>query len=229
MYLIKGMGLRLFERSYCLRRRYTIALRSVVVAIGVAASALGWIKCCATAQREAVTAIRQAGGIVSYDWEPNHNSLRGKPTIWPRSLVDFLGVDYFHDVFRVRLDHRAHRSTIDDVAKLNNINELLLDTCSIDYNTLFKISCLRHLQLLSVRASFIESQEFNLLTAFPELEVLFFRDTPISDAFILRIRKHKHLKYIMLENTGVSEAAVEALRREMPRTLIQQRETMDPK
>ena len=58
---------------------------------------LGWTVRSAHIQREAVAAIRLAGGSVRYHWDKRHArnaSLFAKPW-WPKWLVNQLGVDYF--------------------------------------------------------------------------------------------------------------------------------------
>src|SRR5262249_9079810 len=82
------------------RRRFTVSVRALMAFVLVAGGGVGWVVHRARVQREAVAAIRQAGGRVFYDWEqiptrglyrdvlrPNPN---GRPG-WPKWLVDHLG------------------------------------------------------------------------------------------------------------------------------------------
>ena len=77
-------------------------------------------------QRDAVAAIRGAGGAVRYDWEwSNGNSFpRGDP--WaPKWLVGLIGVDYFGHVTFVRLiPGEADDATIAQVGRLTQLQRL---------------------------------------------------------------------------------------------------------
>jgi hypothetical protein len=78
------------------RRFLRFSVRGLIVLVLVIGVGLGWIVRSAYIQRDAVAAVKKAGGSVSYDREPSDgdNALAGSP--WtPRWLVDFVGVDYF--------------------------------------------------------------------------------------------------------------------------------------
>jgi hypothetical protein len=65
---------------------------------------LGWIVHRAQVQREAVAAIRRAGGSVMYEHQLRPR-IRGEPW-WPRSAAEILGIDYFDDVKSVFLESK---------------------------------------------------------------------------------------------------------------------------
>jgi hypothetical protein len=78
------------------------SLRALIVLVLLIGAGLGWLVRSAHVQRDAVAAIRRAGGSVSYDWEWNNGKSvpGGKP--WaPKWLVDLIGVDYFAHVTSV--------------------------------------------------------------------------------------------------------------------------------
>ena len=78
------------------RQRVRFNVRTMMIAVLVLCGSLGWVVRRAGVQREAVAAIRRAGGDVVYDWQ-----LRNGIPVWggkpwaPGWLVDLLGVDYF--------------------------------------------------------------------------------------------------------------------------------------
>jgi len=88
---------------------------------------LGWLVRSAHVQRDAVAAIRRAGGSVSYDWEWNNGKSvpGGKP--WaPKWLVDLIGVDYFAHVTSVRLKPALTDEAIEEVGHLTQLERLQL-------------------------------------------------------------------------------------------------------
>jgi hypothetical protein len=76
------------------------------------AGSLGWTVRSARIQREAVAAIRLAGGTVTYDWHKRHarnaSPFFAKP-LWPEWLVKHLGVDYFGHAVHVSLNLNARK------------------------------------------------------------------------------------------------------------------------
>ncbi len=75
------------------------SVRGLIVIVMVIGGWLGWIVRSARIQRDAVAAIENAGGSVSYDWEWNNGKGIPGGTAWaPRWLVDLIGVDYFGHV-----------------------------------------------------------------------------------------------------------------------------------
>ena len=102
------------------RRFLRFSVRGLIVLVLVIGGWLGWLVRSARIQREAVAAIKNAGGTVKYDWEWSNGSMipAGKP--WaPRWLVDLIGVDYFGHVTAVWLTQtrrqpmqRSHRSGV---------------------------------------------------------------------------------------------------------------------
>ena len=79
-------------------------MRGLIVLVVIIGAGLGWIVREAHVQRDAVEAIRKAGGSVTYDWEwtGRHRIPGGKP--WaPTWLVDLIGFDYFGHVTSVWL------------------------------------------------------------------------------------------------------------------------------
>ncbi len=85
--------------SHSWRRFLRFSVRGLIVLVLFVGAGLGWLVGQAHIQRDAVAAIRKAGGSVFYNWEVYH----GKPTPggrpWaPSWLVDLIGVDFFGHV-----------------------------------------------------------------------------------------------------------------------------------
>ena len=86
------------------RRFLRFSVRGLIVLVLVIGAGLGWLVRSARIQREAVAAIKKAGGSVNYDWEWSNGKTipEGKP--WaPRGSWIVIGVDYFGHVTAVWL------------------------------------------------------------------------------------------------------------------------------
>jgi hypothetical protein len=85
------------------RRLLRFSVRGLIVLVLVIGAALGWIVHQAHVQRDAVAALRMAGGLVQCDWEwRDGNRISGGKPWAPRWLVDLIGVDYFGHVTTVQ-------------------------------------------------------------------------------------------------------------------------------
>ena len=103
------------------------SLRALIVLVLLIGAGLGWLVRSAHVQRDAVAAIRRAGGSVSYDWEWNNGKSvpGGKP--WaPKWLVDLIGVDYFGHVTSVWLQPAPTDGAIVEVGHLTQLERLQL-------------------------------------------------------------------------------------------------------
>ena len=85
-----------------LRRLFQFRLRTLLLAVLVLSLALGWYVRRVELQRQAVAAVRSAGGDVFYDYELSAGKLdfQTKSSI-PQALLDRLGINFFHAVVRV--------------------------------------------------------------------------------------------------------------------------------
>ena len=77
-------------------------LRGLIVFVLAIGLWLGWIARSARVQREAVAAIRAAGGQVTYGYRA---TISGRPCA--ASLVDSIGIDYLDEVVSVSFDGSA--------------------------------------------------------------------------------------------------------------------------
>jgi hypothetical protein len=114
-----------------------------VVVIGVR---LGWIVHEAHIQRDAVAAIKKAGGADIYDWECRDGNKipRGQP--WaPRWLVDLIGVDCFGRVTAVQLS----RSSAPTDAALAHVGRLSRLQVLFDHSLSISDAGLAHLKGLA--------------------------------------------------------------------------------
>ena len=98
---------------------------------------LGWVVHLAHVQRDAVSAIRSAGGHATYDWQikrlPN-GVVRLDPTgrPWaPSWLLSYLGPDYFGHVQDVTLETRNTDAVMNQVEKLDKLRVIRISSAGI--------------------------------------------------------------------------------------------------
>ncbi len=76
------------------QRFLRFSVRGLIVLVLVIGAWLGWLVRSARIQREAVAAIKQDGGRVSYEWElRNGKFIRGGKSWAPKWLTHLIGVD----------------------------------------------------------------------------------------------------------------------------------------
>ena len=186
------------------------ALIALVMAIGVF---LGWYVRTVQVQRDAVAAIKKAGGAVAYDWEwgnynPDIIDSNGKPRA-PRWLASRVGVDYVANVVHVSLvphratdPTRANDETLAHVGRLGRLDSLILcDTAVTDAG-------LAHLRGLT------KLRGLNLL------------HTQISDTGLAYLKGLTHLRSLLLAGTRITDDGVLELEKALPRVQILREESM---
>lgn len=80
------------------RRFVRFSVRGLIVLVLAIAIALGWIVHRAQLQRDAVAAIRRAGGEVQYDWQYEDGQGVSSTPRGPKWLADRIGPDYFDTI-----------------------------------------------------------------------------------------------------------------------------------
>jgi len=103
------------------------SIRGLIVLVLLIGLGLGWMVRSAHTQRDAVAAIRKAGGVVKYDWEwsNGYDISGGKP--WaPQWLLDLIGVDFFGHVTSVWLHPAPTDEAIVEVGRLTQLERLQL-------------------------------------------------------------------------------------------------------
>ncbi len=108
-----------WQTSHPWRRFLRFSVRGLIVVVLVIGGWLGWIVRSARIQREAVAAITNAGGTVTYNWEwKNGKSTPGGKPWAPKRLVDLIGVDYFGHVTQVSYAGRMTHLLLRQVEQL---------------------------------------------------------------------------------------------------------------
>jgi len=125
--------------------RVRLSLRALMFLVMVIAIWFGRYVISVRVQRDAVAAIKKAGGSVAYDWEwgtpynPDIIDPNGKPRA-PKWLANLIGVDYVANVVSVNLStpsakdpNKANDETLAHVGRLGRLENLnLADTAVTD-------------------------------------------------------------------------------------------------
>ena len=114
------------------KRYLRFSFRTMIVLVLAIGAGLGWVIHRVRVQRDAVAAIRRAGGDVWYDWQFKGNShiTSGEP--WgSKRLVEALGVDYFGNVTVVSGTKLFSDNELAHVGSLGQLERLILNKSSV--------------------------------------------------------------------------------------------------
>jgi internalin A len=198
------------------RRFLRFGVRGLIVLVFVIGAGLGWIVREARSQREAVAAIKNAGGTVIYDWEFNNGKPLpgGKP--WaPKWLVNLVGIDYFghvtaavaHDLSAVTSDE-----VIAHVGLLTRIESLILHHSAISDAGLVHLKGLINLSTLWVDSTLVTDTGLVHLKGLTRLSYLWLSDTRVTDAGLAHLNGLTGLSSLVLSNTPVTDAGLAHLK-----------------
>jgi hypothetical protein len=200
--------------------RFRISIRALVLFVLIVGSGLGWVVRRARIQRNAVAAIREAGGSYWYDWEYKEGTSTrywtGEP--WaPRWLVQLVGPDFFGDV--VAVDHYGspiESRTFSDqdllqIGRLTGLIELRLWHSSVSDAGL---ACLDRLTSLE-RIRFFDSKVTDAGLAhfknLPRLKELCLFQSAVTDAGLLHLKGLSSLQEVDLGGTKITDAGLASL------------------
>jgi Leucine-rich repeat (LRR) protein len=190
-------------------------MRGLIVVVLVIGVGLGWIVREAHIQRDAVAAIKKAGGVVRYDWEwRDGNSIPGGEPWAPRWLTDRIGVDYFGRVTRVELISvpSATNTTLAHVGRLTRLQELSVESPSVTDAGLEHMKALTELSNLRLRCTHVTDAGLERLKGLTKLSVLDLSDAQVTDAGLVHLKGLTNLSQLYLFGTRVSDAGLTQLK-----------------
>jgi internalin A len=196
------------------RRRLRLSVRALMVVVLITGGGLGWLMYRARVQRDAVAAIRRAGGLTYYDWEmresntPDFNLLvvnrNGMPK-WRKWLIEMIGPDYLGTVRSVTLPGPTNAdpimpyvSQLEDLEELSFRASVPLSNAGIAH--LRGLTRLRILRLPSTEPGRITGEGLKHIRGLYRLESLSLQSLPLTDADLTPIRALTNLRVL----TGVS-------------------------
>ena len=207
------------------RPRFTI--RGMLIAMTIFAGLLAWRLHRAHQQREAVKAIRAAGGWVYYDYQ-NFDSRTGfdpKARSWqPAWLPEPLGTDFWHEVHALnmafheepgqRLDNRQAPVNISDqLAHLPHLKFLALTEGSVDDAGMREVARLKDLEVLQYwDAKGITDAGASCLRDMPQLRSVHLGASQIGDAGLRSLAQLKGLERLTLaQGNNITDDGLQAL------------------
>jgi len=155
------------------RRFLRFSVRVLMVLVLVIGGGLGWLVRSAHIQRDAVAAIKSAGGSAKHDWESvgYHGVLLGHPP-GPRWLSRFIGVDYFGRIADAWFGYSATDAQIAPVAQLDRLEYLWLHRTQVTDSGLTHLMGLTKLRSLDLGGTRVSDAGLALLKGLTELESL---------------------------------------------------------
>ncbi len=191
------------------RRWFQFSLRALLVLVLLVSVGMSWFAVRmekARRQKEAVEAIRKAGGGVVYDYEPSE-PLAPK---WARAL---LGDDFFFDVFAVE---SWSGDFGDDEAiylkRLTNLEVLFLKGAQITDAGLANIKELANLESVHLSDTQVTGSGIKHLQGITKLKSVDLGNTQVTDAGLERLAGLTNLIYLNLSSTQVTDAGLQHLR-----------------
>ena len=167
-------------------------------------------------QREAIQAIRDAGGRFYYDYVEDSNGVWAGGKSWvpvpaQRILQRSLNSewrDWIHDVGYVLLEgDRADDQTLAKVSKLSNVRFLVLWSNSrVTERGYAHIGGMKSLTCLSLQHSHLTDAGMRHLTELSQLKQLELNNTLISDNSIDHLRAFSEIEQLYISGTTISKA-----------------------
>jgi internalin A len=210
----------LAEPVACRWRRYLrLSLRALIVLVLLIDVALGWLVRSAHIQRDAVAAIKNAGGIASYDWQRKKQTYwpNGKPDA-PRWLVDLIGVDYFGHVTHVAICYPSSRPDVPmaQIEHLTRLKSLCLSGSSVSDEGLAHVTGLTSLAVLELTGTRITDAGLVHLKGLANLAELHLDGTQVTAAGLENLKGLSKLTHVVLDGDEIKETDVKELRQALP-------------
>src|SRR5262249_885323 len=143
---------------------------------------IAWVARDARVQREVVSAIEHAGGLVSYDSGRNDDPLLPGANRWaPEWLVGSIGHDYFEHVSIVVFERGCTDEELAQIGRLRSLVVLIIDQSSISDTGLEHLTGLANLSHLVISGTKVSDAGLKRLGRFTNLSVLDLSSTLITD------------------------------------------------
>jgi hypothetical protein len=206
------------------RRRFRLSVRGAIVSILFIGGWLGWIVHSARVQRDATTALEQAGYSWYFDWQWNDHGYIESDKPWaPRWLVNWIGPHYFGRVNCVRFFPIEARRANDDLAvisRLYRLEELDLHGAYVTNAALAHLEGMTSLRRLELELRAVSDLDLGgvsdagiaHLAGLTNLQTLNLRANRLSDAGIAHLAGLTNLQTLDLGGGEFSDAGIAHLR-----------------
>jgi Leucine-rich repeat (LRR) protein len=200
-----------FVAAVFFRRRFQFSLFSLCVLVVAVAIPCSWMAVemgKAREQREAVEAIRELGGGVSYEHEPDDPFAPVAEPPAPAWLQNLLGGDFFTTVSVLYGSAQDTNAMLAHVKGLTHLNKLNLDCTQITDAGLEHLAGLTQLQSLSLHNTQVTDAGLAHLTRLPQLQWLGLEKSQVTDAGLANLIRLTQLQWLGLDNTQVTDAGL---------------------
>jgi hypothetical protein len=185
--------------------------RAIGTALGAAAVALvvlwGAWEAVVGPQRDAVAAIQEARGSVTYDWEWK-NGQPARPSAeppWPGWLVKTLGPDVFGHVVAVDLAGRsADEALMTHIGSLTRLKELRLSFATLPLSGLAKLEKLTDLEILEQPYGIFSDYELAPFAGLTKLKHLLLVGPEITNKGLVHLAGMRQMAVLQLIKTNIT-------------------------
>jgi hypothetical protein len=191
-------------------RYLRLSVRGLMLVVLAVGGCLGWWMHLAHVQRQAVAAIRAAGGSISYEWYvPGDPSKPG----WRRWVAEHVDVDLTSNVVYARLSPRCGEAELAQVAKFDHLEHLYADGANVTDASMPSLGRLTRLRFLDLENCPITDSALVHLEALTRLEFLSLERTPVTDAGLVHLKGLTNLRVLQLAGAQVADAGLASLER----------------
>jgi hypothetical protein len=197
----------------CFFNLMRINVRILMVLIFCLGIGLSIVVRLANVQHEVVTAIRQAGGAVSYQWQTWDGGLIPRKLPWaPGWIVNRVGPDYFGSITSVYFDSFGSDDVMPQVGRLHHLESLFLNGANITDAGMKHLKEITSLKELYLGGTKITDSGLVNLKGMVYLRQLDIANTRVSDVGLERLKGLTGLQELDLLGTRISDAGLEHLK-----------------
>lgn len=207
------------DNSMPTRRRLSVSLRALMLAVLAAGVWMGWQANRARRQRGAVAAIEEHGGRVLYDWEfVDGERTPGTQPHAPRWLRGLLGDEFFQSVVQVYLIlddppgeplARLDAGFTAHLEHLTGLRKLLLDNLVVTDKDLGRLKRLTNLEELSLwDATEVTAEGLAHLEHIHRLKYLIVVNSRVTDDGLRALAGLPRLEFLCLAGNPISDAGL---------------------
>jgi internalin A len=206
------------------RRPLRLSVRALMALILILGGLYGWIVHRAHIQRDAVAAVRHAGGEVIYDlvFPHGHPIKQSMGTTYnpgfsssapwaPKWLVGRVGIDYFANVIQVSFDRPITDADLAHVGRFYRLQRLYLAPSSVTDAGLAHLEGLTELHFLHLAASDVDDAGLAHLKGLVNLDVILLQQTKVTDAGLKYLGGLSHIGQLHLRATRITDAGLRHL------------------
>ena len=199
------------SRWFWQRRQHTV--NALIVAVLAVISSYGWWEHSVGTQRDAVAAIKSAGGEAHYDWQWSNGRLlrSGARPRWPEWLVSALGPDFFGHIVAVNLNNSrvfADDALMMNVGRLHRLEHLSVGRGAVTEKGFASLRDLTRLKTLYLLDRPVSASDLAFLEKMADLEELWFPPTRFTDADAAHFAGLTKLKYLAMSGEGLTNAGL---------------------